>query len=260
MSILKVRLFLSGFAIVALLPNCLLGQVGNDNPTGPSGDFNGRVTTAGSYDPYTGNAKRIVTDLVVAGSLGSYPLEFTRTSNSRGYQTAFRYQFGEAGSWRHSYSWSMEDSPFGEIQPSQYFVYLPDGRLEIFSSSPSDIYFRAAPGVRERFQPLDLSTMLAYLVLPDGGKVEFTATPVYSPYTGQWYAYSYKATAIIDPYGQRTTFAYNGDGSLSRIQEPGGRWIELVYVTTPWPPPLFTNIPEVVIDHVQAGLTPEKWT
>jgi RHS repeat-associated protein len=250
MSILKVRLFLSGFAIVALLPNSLLGQVGNDNPTGPSGEFNGNITTGCSYDPLTGNSRRYLVDLAIASGVSSYPLAFARTSNSRGYETAFRYQFGEAGSWRHSYSWSMEDSPFGETQPSQYFVYLPDGRLEIFSSSPSDNYFRAAPGTRERFQPLDLGTMLAYLVLPDGGKVQFTATPLYSPYTGQWYSYRYKATAIIDPYGQITTLTYNVDGSLSRIQEPAGRWIQISYVTEPW----WTWIyPNVVIDHVQAS-------
>jgi len=144
----------------------------------------------------------------------------------------------------------MEDLNYGEIHPSQYFVWLPDGRLEVFSSSPSDIYFRAAPGTRERFQPLDLNTMLAYLVLPDGGKVEFTATPRYSPYTGQFDIYRYKATAIIDPYGQRTTLEYNDDDSLRRIQEPGGRSIQISYVTQPW----WTFIyPNVVIDHVQAS-------
>lgn len=244
-----ICLFLATLVFAAVT---LRAQVGNDNPTGPAGAFNGNVTTGCSYDPYTGNAKRRVTDIVVDGSIGSYPLAFTRTSNSRS-DLSSRYQFGEAGNWRHSYSWSMEDSPYGEVQPSQYFVYFPDGRLEIFSASPSDTYFRAAPGVRERFQPLDLGTMLAHLVMPDGGKVEFTATRLYSLYNGQWYSYSYKATAIIDPYGQRTTLVYNGDGSLNTIQEPGGRWLQLIYVTTPWPPPLFTNIPEIVIDHVQAS-------
>lgn len=47
MSTLKVRLFLSGFAIVGLLPNSLFAQVGNDNPTGPAGAFNGYVNSDG---------------------------------------------------------------------------------------------------------------------------------------------------------------------------------------------------------------------
>ncbi len=50
----------------------------NDNPTGPSGMFNGNVSTGCSYDPYTGNATRSVTDIVVSGAVGKYPLAFTR--------------------------------------------------------------------------------------------------------------------------------------------------------------------------------------
>ena len=45
------------------------------NPTGPSGEYNGSITTGGSYDPYTGNAKRFVDDLTVTGSIGAYPLK-----------------------------------------------------------------------------------------------------------------------------------------------------------------------------------------
>lgn len=67
--------------VIAATP--LRGQVGNDNPTGPAGFFNGNVTTGCSYDPWTGNATRSITDLVVAGSVGSYPLAFARTANSR---------------------------------------------------------------------------------------------------------------------------------------------------------------------------------
>ena len=53
------------------------------NPTGTSGDSNGEVTTAGGYDPFTGNAKRAVTDLAVQGANGAYPLALTRVYNSR---------------------------------------------------------------------------------------------------------------------------------------------------------------------------------
>src|SRR5207302_3843556 len=76
-------------------------QVGNDNPTGPSGIFNGEVTTADDYDPYTGNARRSVTDIAVAGAVGTYPLAFTRTYNSR--NAGLQSYFGNAPVWRHSY-------------------------------------------------------------------------------------------------------------------------------------------------------------
>lgn len=43
---------------------------GNDSPSGVSGGFNGMVNTACAYDPYTGNARRVVDDIVVPGTLG----------------------------------------------------------------------------------------------------------------------------------------------------------------------------------------------
>jgi RHS repeat-associated protein len=236
-------------------------QVGNDNPTGVAGQFNGNITTGCSYDPYTGNAMRTVTDIVVAGTVGKYSLAFSRVSNSR---FAGASGFGIAGAWRHSYAWELnasEESTQHNFQPTQYPVAFPDGRDVTFVHSFADTYFRApAPGIRERFIPLNLSTMRAYLVLPDGGKVRFKATeysrieewggdgPPSTPPpelasnrnrsdvrrvvnlqplppnppggTRTWWGYTYQAEAIIDPYGQETTLTYSPDGSLTRIQEP----------------------------------------
>ena len=42
-------------------------QMGNTNPTGPAGFFNGNVTTGCSYDPFTGNATRAITGYGGAG-------------------------------------------------------------------------------------------------------------------------------------------------------------------------------------------------
>src|SRR4051794_6782538 len=88
---------LAAFAAVS----SLRAQVGNNNPTGPAGSFNGNVTTGCSYDVFTGNATRVVTDLVVPGAVGSYPLAFGRTANSRG--DLLFGDFGDAGGWQHSY-------------------------------------------------------------------------------------------------------------------------------------------------------------
>lgn len=109
----------------------LHGQVGNDNPTGPSGVFNGNVTTGCSYDPYTGNAMRSVTDLVVAGGMGTYPLAFSRVANSR-FQQYYSFQFGGAGGWQHSYSWSIRDSEEGPntaFQPGYYMSLFQTAAL-----------------------------------------------------------------------------------------------------------------------------------
>src|SRR2546423_11820431 len=97
------RLISSILALVAT--TTLRAQIGNDNPTGPSGTFNGSVTSAGSYDPYTGNATRTITDIVVAGAVGDYGLSFSRTSNSRSVGS----QFGAGGGWQHPFAWSIDD-------------------------------------------------------------------------------------------------------------------------------------------------------
>src|SRR6478672_106882 len=209
----------------------LQAQVGNNNPSGVSGIFNGQVNTGCSYDPYTGNATRSITDIIVAGAVGEYPLALVRTSNSRNPSTT--EWFGYAGGWNHNYNWTMEDSPRGNaqnFQPVRYTVNFPDGRVETFRSVTWDPgYYRVRPGpdtpaqsssagVHERFLPLNTSTMLAYLILPDGGKVKFQATQHSS--NGQYY-YKYKATAIIDPHDLETSFTYevvnNGLRRLTRV-------------------------------------------
>ena len=101
------------------------GQIGNDNPTSVSGEYSGSITTAGSYDPYTGNAKRVIEDMAVTGSIGAYPLKWARILNTRG---------GGSG-WTHSYNWGLWIRP---PQPphggeNQYEgpvggVTYPDGR------------------------------------------------------------------------------------------------------------------------------------
>src|SRR5436190_19198538 len=89
--------------------------VGSDNPDGPAGelDRSGTITTGGNISPYTANASRSVTDLVVSGGVGAYPLAFTRISNSRSYlvndnsvgATGQNADFGTGGNLLHSYQW-----------------------------------------------------------------------------------------------------------------------------------------------------------
>ena len=232
-------LFLLLAAVLILSPRLLLAQAGNDNPTGVGGMFNGNVTTAGSYDPYTGNATRSVTDIVVAGSLGAYPLAFARTANSR-YTPGLATEFGEPGGWRHSYQWSIDSQSMvtpgiSNPLPTSYTVNFPDGRREIFRFSGSDSLMRASPGTRERFQnPAGDGDNYCYVILPDGGKIWFqmiidrTYPDANDPGGRTYSSLDFTFLGIIDPYQQLTTITYPGDGSLT-ITEPGGRWLKLFY-------------------------------
>ena len=201
----------------------LRSQVGNNNPTGPAGEFNGNVTTGCSYDPYTGNMTRTITDMVVAGAVGKYGLSYSRTWNSRDPDTLH-------GAWTSNYSWSidsLEDMPPYTYTPLTYTVHFPDGRTEVFYGTGSNP-LPGGPGIRERMQPYNGS--ICSLILPDGGKIEFRVTktlyndPELIPPT--WCSYDFQVQAIIDPYGQRTTYTYNPDGSAT-ITEPAGRWIKI---------------------------------
>jgi RHS repeat-associated protein len=202
-------------SILLLLPlSQVLGQ-GNDNPTGPAGQFSREVTTGCSYDPYTGNATRTITDLTVAGAVGKYGLSYARTWNSRN------------GYWADSFGWRIADVYKSVNQAMHWSVIFPDGRGETFTA-PN---LTPPPGVHERFQS---TGSLCYLLLPDGGKIEFgvalTIIPPDDPLP-EYMSYHFTTNAIIDPYGQRTNYSYNADGTLNKVTEPAGRWIQYFYRT-----------------------------
>src|ERR1700691_3398654 len=75
-----------------LLSGALAQSTGPDNVVG---GFNGYVTSGCAWDPITGDEHRAVTDLHVAGAVGTIPLNFTRVYDSRLQQYA---SVGEAES------------------------------------------------------------------------------------------------------------------------------------------------------------------
>jgi len=227
----SVRLFFSAVALIIVAATTLRGQVGNDNPTGPAGAFNGSVTTGCAYDPFTGTAVRNITDMVVAGAVGNYGLSFSRTSNSRRVGS----QFGAGGGWQHPFAWSIDDVqdlPIGQSIP--YTVNFPDGRVVEFgpAGAQNGIWRATSAGVPERLKPSDGT--YCYLLLRDGGQVRFRVswTSYYDSGTHQtYYNFSFTAEAIIDPHGLATTFFYDGNGNLSQVTEPAGRSIQFFYTT-----------------------------
>jgi RHS repeat-associated protein len=232
------KISVSVITAAGVLAGSAFAQVGNDNPTGTSGQFNGNVTTGCSYDPYTANATRSITDLVVAGGVGSYPLAFTRTMNSR-YTAGVPAPFGAAGNWNHSYGWSIDSTTVtGTGRPARYDVNYPDGRRVSFSNGGSDPNFRGPPGVRDRFKRLSASSPNdCYLKLPDGGDVHFRAT---STTAGGNTTYRFSLVEIIDPYGQTTTITYP-NGTMV-ITEHALRSITIFYAQGP--------AGDTVVDHV----------
>ena len=223
----------------------------DNNPTGITGVFNGNSNTAGSYDPYTANATRTVVDLTVAGAVGEYPLQWSRTMNSRAISSYNTSWFGGGGGWRHSYSWQIDQSGSlnrTDTQPSSYNVRYPDGRVVLFDSLQNGTY-RGPAGVGDRFQSFDVNatTRYVYLLLSDGGKVEFQAKAIEEPGYSECgectvncggclvpstWSYTYTVKRIIDPFGGVTTLAADSAGRLATISEPAGRWLKIIYDPT----------------------------
>ena len=199
--------------------------IGNDNPTGVTGEYNGSVTTGGSYDPYTGNAKRFIDDLTVTGSIGDYPLKWTRILNTRGGSG----KFGDGGGWTHNYRWGLTLQPHPGLcgqtcicEGPDGSVYYPDGRIMNLRWEEEPHAYVQADGqepMGDRLVHVDGGSGNYYdLWMKDGGRVEFRPAPGVSG-----------ATAIVDPYGLRTTIEYDASGRLWKITEPGGRFLQISY-------------------------------
>lgn len=204
-------------ATLAIAQPCL-SETGDNNPTGVAGIYNGQITTAGNYDPYTGNAMRTVDDIVVPGSLGTYPLKWTRYFN-----THVTWQDNRmGGSWRFSYLDYRYPNATNELP------CYPDGRRITLGEWGVEEYNDAvAPaGIR----------------MPDGGKIVYASTIPYY-YQGQSYnaatQYVYP-TQIIDPYGLVTTLTWVAYGNtatkvlikLDKVTEPGGRYLKINWDAT----------------------------
>ncbi len=71
---------------------------------------------------------RTITDLKVWGSVGDFPLQFTRYGMSR-LNSGLKW-FGDGHIWRHSYQWELTTSG-----SNVRVLYYPDGTVQRFTYS-----------------------------------------------------------------------------------------------------------------------------
>ena len=235
---------LRGAILLVISQSRLLAQSGGGagfNPTGVTGVFNGNSTVGCSVDPWTANFRREVTDIVVPGTLGAYPLKFTRIYNSREFSTLWEEELlisGPLGNsmgshWRHSYS--MTDGSWGALQGSEQGVGIvfPDGRTINLDPAPS----YPTPLENEGYDAAN-----KIWTMPDGGKVHLGHDwegPSWET-SNRWQgADGFAADTITDPYGYVTTIVHdpncptiNGRPTQNRIWkviEPGGKYLKFTY-------------------------------
>ena len=209
---MKLKLLPALLTVVAFTQPALFAETGDDNPTGVAGTFNGEITTGGMYDGYTANAKRVVDDIVVPGSVGAYPLKWTRYFNS--HLSSADNLMG--GSWRFSYlGYEFFICTNNPSDPTGYPCH-PDGRRVLPNG---DLTY----GVEDFVDGQGLH-------MPDGGRVTYGTGSYYSCI--YWYPLQ-----IIDPYGQITTLTWSVYGAaglrrLDRVTEPGGRYLQINWDST----------------------------
>ena len=213
----NVRIWLAVLAFAFALPRAAFAQ-GEDNPTGVTGIYNGNSTIAGNLDPYTMNDMRgPIDDIVVPGSIGAYPLKWTRYFNTR--------QGMDSPHWTFSYKDYRIMNSFSD------HIQFPDGRDIDFQST-------CVSGVEE-YHDTDPVSGKEAIFLADGGKVLFDSYIFCQLDNGaDLCTYQNIPAAMVDPYGQVTTIArevwgYDWDGHpryrISRVTEPGGRYLQITW-------------------------------
>src|SRR4051812_24963935 len=165
------------------------------NPVGVTGAFEGMITTAGAYNVLNHSATRQIDDIVVPGAIGKYGLKMTRYYNSR-------HGFGDG--WSYEYSWSSFNGK----------IWYPNGNM--WDNSCTGEWSLPGPlGVSD--WPTTWNGHPAFR-LSDGGTIVFG--------NAQWTSV---ASKIVDPYGQETDITLGTNGRITRVTEPGGRYLQYTY-------------------------------
>lgn len=229
-------------ALVSLSPR-ILAQTQEPNLTGPAGIFNGNISTAdavSTMDLWTENYRRgPIDDIVVPGTVGAYPLKFSRTYNSKDLENweqnilpsgALGNSMGQY--WRHSYSWAVGSWQGGTIanpHSAEGYVF-PDGRTiphPPILDCPA--YFGPAP-IEEGWNGTNW-------VMADGGKIHLDGGHGWGYNGGQIdYIVGVAADQVTDPYGLVTTIEHDTSctncgkqNRLKKVTEPGGRYLFFTY-------------------------------
>ncbi len=174
---------------------------------------------------YNGNAHRKISDLQIAGSVGSMPLAFERFSNSRlSTRNLAHSSFGAESSWSHNYEWVMRDNGGTAAQPIIKITY-PQGDEMQFQrwSATSTSWFPTRLQNNDR-----LVNTGDDFILYARDLTEYRFKRRTHSVNGGIF---YRIESIKDPQANIYTITYlnNDDNLIRQVTDPANHWLKLHY-------------------------------
>ncbi|MEY3480095.1 MAG: hypothetical protein RIQ71_870 [Verrucomicrobiota bacterium] len=111
-------------------PECASGEESDDGcPSNNECDPGSPNDGAGvnTFNVFTGNLHRTITDIEVWGGVGEIPLRLKRTTTSR-YMGGVPTPFAGSCNWRHNWQWYIVYGGLNQAGQEIINVYYPDGR------------------------------------------------------------------------------------------------------------------------------------
>ncbi|HEX5154387.1 MAG TPA: RHS repeat-associated core domain-containing protein [Parafilimonas sp.] len=173
-----------------------------------------------TFNPYTGNVHRAITDLEVWGSTGDEPLAWKRYSNSRsGHYTS---AYGNAHNWNSSYQFSMGNADSNIYKQAQVLIHYPEGGENIYTqdSVNKKLWLSPAGVGKKLFQNKDTFT----LQTANGYRYRFERLKK----SGKTF---YLLRDFRDSRQNVYTLTYQNDSLLTQVTEPAGRSLNITYQT-----------------------------
>jgi RHS repeat-associated protein len=192
----------------------------------PPGAFG--VTPAASpvsFNPYTGNVSRVVTDIKVP-AVGEVGLEFKRYYHSRPNVDANDNVIGSTilgsgGNWRHNYEWDFS------FVGSNIQVVYPEGTVVLFSPNSSNTIYRYQ-GTSTSNPVTDFIVSIGTVSSPQYKLVRANNQAYYFAETTTASIQTYCLNKIVDSKGNTTTLTWEG-GQIFRVAEPSGNFLRFEY-------------------------------
>jgi YD repeat-containing protein len=182
-------------------------------------DDGGAWDGVNKFRVHDGNARRVIPELQIRGTVSALGLSWTRYSNT--IERAGRRNFGTASHWRHSWQYDLLSlaPEKGDTRARLALVY-PDGTQRSLTRNGPATY-ASAMGYPER-------------AIVGNGRVDLeTGNGSHLLFVIQRRAdksYRYNLESITDPHGEITKLTYDAQGFLTRITELGSnRSLALTY-------------------------------